>query len=142
MKVRKGDTEVPVLAFVDNSFATERLHGEQIVADLKNEAQQRGEILPAVVWISSYPAPPNIVAAEKLSLNAYDPKEIFDLARSPYKESKYDGSSKGYKELEKSKDQVLVHTLRDAFETIAGRPNQKPWKDWVSQRGDKEPSIG
>ena len=146
LKDRKGDTEVPVLAFVDNSFATERLHGQQILADLKSEAQQRGERLPAMVWISSYPAPPGVIAAEKLSLNDDNPKAVFELAKSPFQEKpKWDGRDatwKAYREpAEKSDDQVLIHTLRDAFESIAGRPNQKPWKEWVSQRGDKEPSI-
>ena len=148
LKDRKGDTEVPVLAFVDNNFEAGsygQQHGREIIADLKNEAEKRGKY-SRLSYGSVRIALLKILLMQKLSLNAYDPKAIFDLAKSPFQEKpKWDGRDatwKAYREpAKKSEDQVLIHTLRDAFETIAGRPNQKPWKDWVSQRGDKEPSV-
>jgi hypothetical protein len=146
LKDRKGDTEVPVLAFVDNTFKVskdyENYHGHEIISDLKSEAEKRGEkIQPAIVWISTNSPPENTIDAEKLTLQADDPKAIFELAKSPFQKPKeWDGRratwDSFYEESKKSKDQVLVHTLRDAFEAIAGRPAQQPWKTRVAPAAD------
>ncbi len=140
LKTRNGDTEVPVLTFVDNNFSGAwdsdddviHSHGEEIKETAREEAAKRGERPPALVWISSDSGGDDIIAARKGALERdvakLDGEEILDYAKQRHREFQgEDNTVVGYRNRTPD-EQVIVHALRDAFEAIVGRPATQPWK--------------